>query len=60
MSKFTYEKFREIARNIEEIFEEINAANETDYKSEYIEKAGRDLISIGNSLVAYIRHSNKE
>ncbi|MDY3960194.1 hypothetical protein [Romboutsia timonensis] len=56
MSNFTYEKYLELVRNVEDVFDELSTVNERDYTSEDIEEAGRNLISIGNSLIMYIRH----
>lgn len=57
MSNFTYEKYLELVRNVEEITDSLNTANELEYVSDDVEEAGRKLISIGNSLIMYIRHS---
>lgn len=59
MSNFTYEKYLELVRDIEEVFDDLNVVNELGYISNDVEEAGRKLISIGNSLIMYIRHSKK-
>lgn len=57
MSTFTYEKYLELVRNVEEITDSLNTANELEYVSNDVEESGRKLISLGNSLIMYIRHS---
>ena len=56
MSNFTYDKYKEILTRLENSLEKLKNANEENYYSYEVEDAGRALISIGNSLIMYIRH----
>ena len=56
MSNFTYDKYKEILTRLENSLEKLKSANEENYYSYEVEDAGRALISIGNSLIMYIRH----
>lgn len=59
MSKFNYEKYNEIVGAVNYLGEKLNEANENNYKSIEVEEMACQLISIGNRLQAYIRHSKK-
>ena len=56
MSNFTYDKYKEILTRLENSLEKLKDVNEENYYSYKVEDAGRALISIGNSLIMYIRH----
>ena len=56
MSNYTYGKYKEILTRLEKSLEELKKANEDTYYSYEIEDVGRNLISVGNSLIMYIRH----
>ena len=56
MSNFTYDKYKEILTRLENSLKKLKNANEENYYSYEVEDAGRALISIGNSLIMYIRH----
>ena len=56
MSNYTYNKYKEILTRLEKSLEKLKSANEENYYSYEIEDVGRNLISVGNSLVMYIRH----
>ena len=56
MSNFTYDKYKEILTRLESSLEKLKNVNEENYYSYEVEDAGRALISIGNSLIMYIRH----
>lgn len=59
MSNFTYEKFKEIANKIDKINESLKQIDETNYKSFKTLDSACYLISLGNSLNSYIRHSKR-
>ena len=56
MSNFTYDKYKEILTRLENSLEKLKNVNEENYYSYKVEDVGRALISIGNSLIMYIRH----
>ena len=56
MSNYTYDKYKEILTRLEKSLEELKKADEDTYYSYEIEDVGRSLISVGNSLIMYIRH----
>ena len=56
MSNFTYDKYKEILTRLENSLEKLKDVNEENYYSYEVEDVGRALISIGNSLIMYIRH----
>ena len=56
MSNFTYDKYKEILTRLEKSLEKLKNVNEENYYSYEVEDVGRSLISMGNSLVMYIRH----
>lgn len=59
MSNFNYEKYNEIISAINFLGEKMKRIDEKSYKSSEVETMANQLISIGNRLQAYIRHSNK-
>ena len=56
MSNYTYDKYKEILTKLEKSLEKLKKANEENYYYYEIEDVGRNLISVGNSLIMYIRH----
>ena len=56
MSNYTYDKYKEILTRLEKSLEELKKADEDTYYSYEVEDIGRNLISVGNSLIMYIRH----
>ena len=56
MSNYTYDKYKEILTRLEMSLEKLKSVNEESYYSYEIEDIGRNLISVGNSLIMYIRH----
>ena len=57
MSNFTYEKYIEIVDAICYLGDKLKEHNEDTYKSFKVEDIAFQLISVGNSLNSYIRHS---
>ena len=56
MSNFTYNKYQELVSKLENSLEKLKNVNEDTYYSHKVEDVGRNLISVGNSLIMYIRH----
>ena len=56
MSNYTYDKYKEILNKLEISLEKLKKVNEDTYHSYEVEDIGRSLISMGNSLIMYIRH----
>ena len=56
MSNYTYDKYKEILTRLENSLEKLKSVNEENYYSYEVEDVGRNLISMGNSLIMYIRH----
>ena len=56
MSNYTYDKYKEILTRLEKSLEKLKKVDEDTYYSYEVEDAGRNLISVGNSLIMYIRH----
>ena len=56
MSNYTYDKYKEILNKLEVSLEKLKKVNEDTYYSYEVEDIGRSLISMGNSLIMYIRH----
>ena len=56
MSNYTYDKYKEILTRLEKSLEKLKSTNEENYYSYEVEDVGRNLISMGNSLIMYIRH----
>ncbi len=59
MSNFNYEKYNEITGAVNFLGEKMKEVDEKSYKSTEVETMANQLISIGNRLQAYIRHSKK-
>ncbi|WP_195251964.1 hypothetical protein [Romboutsia sp. 1001713B170207_170306_H8] len=57
MSNFNYERYKDIVGAVKYLGEKLEEANESNYTSSDIEDIGCKLISIGNRLRMYIRHS---
>ena len=57
MSNYNYEKYKELIGLVGFINIELNKIDENDYKSKEVEQMACQLISIGNKINAYIRHS---
>ena len=56
MSNYTYGKYKEILTRLEKSLEKLKKVDEDTYYSYEVEDIGRNLISVGNSLIMYIRH----
>ena len=56
MSNFTYNKYQKLVSKLENSLGKLKNVNEENYYSYEVEDVGRALISIGNSLIMYIRH----
>ena len=56
MSNFTYNKYQELVSKLENSLEKLKNINEDTYYSYKVQVVGRNLISIGNSLIMHIRH----
>lgn len=59
MSNFTYEKYIEIVDAISYLSDKLQKQNEDNYNSFKVEDIACQLISVGNSLNSYIRHSKR-
>ena len=60
MSNFNYEKYIEIVDAICYLGDKLKEQNEDNYKSFAVEDGACRLISLGNSLNSYIRHSKRK
>lgn len=56
----SYEKYREIVNNINNLANELKEQGEETYKSFKVEDISCQLIGMGNSLNAYLRHAKKQ
>ena len=56
---FSYEQYRELVATINLIGKRLEEQDKDNYKSFKVEDSACRLISLGNSLCAYIRHANK-
>jgi len=54
---FNYEKYNEIVSCVNYLGEKLKEKDEESYKSIKVEEIACQLISVANSLQAYIRHS---
>ena len=59
MSNFTYEKYIEIVDAVSYLSDKLQKQNEENYNSFKSEDIACQLISVGNSLNAYIRHAKR-
>jgi hypothetical protein len=59
MSNFTYMKYMELVSTINYLGEKLQKQTSDTYKSFVVEDSACQLISVANSLNAYIRHSKK-
>jgi hypothetical protein len=57
MSNFNYERYKDIVGAVKYLGEKLEEANESNYTSSEIEDIGCKLISAGNRLRMYIKHS---
>ena len=57
---FSYEQYRELVATINLIGKRLEEQNEDNYKSFKVEDSACRLISLGNSLNSYIRHSKRK
>lgn len=59
MSGFSYERYEDIVEAVKFLSEKLEEADESNYISSETDDIGRKLVSIGNTLIVYIRHSKK-
>ena len=57
---FTYEKYKELVKDINSISEELKNQNKDNYNSFKVQNNICVLISKANSINAYIRHSKRK
>ena len=57
MSNFSYEKYNEIVSSVNYLGEKLNKDGQDTYTAIKVEEIACQLISVANSLQAYIRHS---
>ena len=57
MSNFSYEKYNEIVSSVNYLGEKLKKEGQDTYTSIKVEEIACQLISVANSLQAYIRHS---
>ena len=57
---FTYEKYKELVKDINSISEELKNQNKDNYNSFKVQDNICILISKANSINAYIRHSKRK
>ena len=57
MSNFSYEKYNEIVSSVNYLGEKLKKEGQDTYKSIQLVEIACQLISVANSLQAYIRHS---
>ena len=57
---FSYEQYRELVATINLIGKRLEEKDEDNYKSFAVEDGACRLISLGNSLNSYIRHSKRK
>ena len=57
---FTYEQYRELVATINLIGKRLDEQDKDNYKSFKVEDSACRLISLGNSLNSYIRHSKRK
>ena len=56
---FSYSMYKELVESINLIGKRLEEQDESNYKSFKVEDIACQLISVGNSLNSYIRHSKK-
>lgn len=59
MSNFTFVKYLELVSKIDYLSDKLQDQSSDSYKSFAVEDAACQLISVANSLNAYIRHSKR-
>ena len=57
---FSYEQYKELVEGINLIAKKLEEKDEDNYKSFAVEDGACRLISLGNSLNSYIRHSKRK
>ena len=57
---FSYEQYRELVATINLIGKRLEEQDKDNYKSFKVEDSACRLISLGNSLNSYIRHSKRK
>ena len=57
---FSYEQYKELVESIKLIGQRLDEQNKDNYKSFKVEDNACRLISLGNSLNSYIRHSKRK
>ena len=57
---FNYEKYKDLVERIDYLSSKLKEQDETNYTSFKVEDISCQLISAGNSLNAYIRHSKRK
>ena len=60
MSNFTFEKYNELVDDINKLGDKLKAQNSDNYTSFATEDAACQLISVANSLQAYMRHYKRK
>lgn len=60
MSNFTFEKYNELVNDINKLGDKLKSQNSDNYRSFATEDAACQLISIANSLQAYMRHYKRK
>ena len=59
MSNFTFMKYKELSNKLKYLGEKLEKQDSNTYKSFVVEDTVCQIISVANSLNAYIRHSKK-
>lgn len=57
---FSYEQYKELVGSIKLIGQRLDEQDKDNYKSFKVEDSACRLISLGNSLNSYIRHSKRK
>jgi hypothetical protein len=57
---FSYKTYKELVEGINLIAKKLEEKDEDNYKSFAVEEGACRLISLGNSLNSYIRHSKRK
>ena len=60
MSNFTFEKYTELVGTIKDLGDKLSKQDDSNYKSFTTEDAACHLISVANSLQAYMRHAKRK
>ena len=59
ITKYIADRYSKISKILKGSLEKLKKADEDTYYSYEVEDVGRNLISVGNSLIMYIRHLEK-